>query len=127
MDRKSTFEALKKMQLWLDAKNADDSNWDRELQYQSGQCLECGCCLEICPNYYPGSAFKGNAVMVQAYKVIEQNAANEHAQEMQKHYYDKFFSGCSQSLSCKTVCPLGLPIEEMQARANHNLFHAQKK
>lgn len=127
VDRKSTFTALKKMQLWLSSKNPDDHDWDRELQYQAGQCLECGCCLEICPNYYPGSSFAGNAAMVQAYKILEQNTNDEHVLELKEQYYQHFYKGCSQSLSCKTICPANLPIDEMQSRANHKLWQWRKK
>ena len=127
VDRKTTFENLKKMHLWLEEKTENTSTWNRQLQYEAGQCLECGCCLEICPNFYPGSDFAGNAAMVQAYKVLEQNADDEHKQTMLQHYRQYFFAGCSQSLSCKTVCPLGLPIEEMQSRANQLLLQKKRK
>ena len=119
VDRSILFDTLKKMKLWLEEKNWSDYSWNRDLQYKAGQCLQCGCCLEICPNFLAGENFAGAAAMVNAYKAIEQNANDEHCKEMKKEYREKFFSYCGQALSCKTVCPKQLPLDEIQARVNH--------
>lgn len=79
------------MQIWLDHKTDFEKDWDRQCQYEAGQCLACGCCLEICPNYRPGNSFGGAAAMVQAYKVIEQNQNNPHREIMLQQYEDHFF------------------------------------
>ena len=50
-DRKVMFEALKKMKIWMNEKSGTDFSFDYELQYQASQCLMCGCCLEVCPNF----------------------------------------------------------------------------
>lgn len=121
-DRSQTFAMLEKMQAWLIRKSETDAGWNRQLQYQAGQCLACGCCLEVCPNYLAGSVFGGAAAMIQAYKVIEQNSNDEHRAELLKQYEEHFFTGCSQSLSCVRACPARLPLDDIQARANAHLL-----
>lgn len=118
VDRSTMFEMMKDMKLWVQEKNNHDINWNREVQYQAGQCLQCGCCLEVCPNFMSGNQFAGAAAMVNAYKDIEQNINDTHRQEMIQEYHKKFYEYCGQSLSCKSVCPKHLPLDEIQARVN---------
>lgn len=109
------------MQVWLSEKDRDAKKGDRSLQYDAGQCLMCGCCLEICPNYTPESTFSGAASMIHAFKILEQNKEDIHLQKLKENYEKYFFAGCSQSLSCVKICPLGLPLDRIQSRANHHL------
>ena len=113
------FCIMKDMNIWLKEKNWSDYSWDYELQYKAGQCIQCGCCLEICPNFLNGNGFSGAAAMVNAYKAMELNVKDEHSAEMKTEYAKKFLSYCGQSFSCKKVCPQNLPLDEIQARANH--------
>ncbi len=118
VDRRVMFDEMKRMKIWLEEKDDSDFSWDRELQYKAGQCLQCGCCLEVCPDFLTGSKFSGASAMIESYRAIEQNVREEHKEEMIKEYKDKFFSYCGQSFSCKSVCPQKLPLDEIQARAN---------
>lgn len=125
-DRKETFNMLEKMQVWLTQKGENEAGWDRELQYQAGQCLACGCCLEVCPNYLAGNVFGGAAAMVQAYKVMEQDGNDSHQADLRKMYEEHFFAGCSQSLACVRACPAKLPLDSIQARANAHFLKNKK-
>ena len=78
----------------------------------------CGCCLEVCPNFMADRNFAGAAGMVQAYKTLEQSMRDGHYDEMADAYRTHFFKGCGQSLSCMDICPAGLPLDDIQARAN---------
>jgi len=118
VDRSGMFDEIKRMKVWLQEKDSSEFGWDYDLQYQTGQCLQCGCCLEVCPNFFAGEDFAGAAAMVQAYKAMEQNTNDAHRTELAQEYRAKFFSYCGQALSCKTVCPKKLPLDEIQARAN---------
>ncbi len=118
VDRSVMWDNLKHMRIWMEKAEWTDYCWDRELQYQAGQCLQCGCCLEICPNFVAGGMFAGAAGMIAAYKATEQSEREEHRDEMMREYQKRFFRGCSQSLSCQSVCPMKLPLDVIQARAN---------
>ena len=118
VDRSSMFEMLKSMRIWMQEKEDSSYAQDYDLQYQAGQCLQCGCCLEICPNFFAGGDFAGAAAMAEAYKAIEQNQPDDHRAEMTAAYRKQFFSGCGQSLSCCNICPMQLPLDEMQVRLN---------
>ena len=56
VDRSILFENLKTIKAWLES---DSSLPDkrRDLAYQASECLQCGCCLEVCPNFYVGGDF----------------------------------------------------------------------
>ena len=118
VDRSAMFDMLCTMKIWMQAKDQSRYGQDHDLQYKAGQCLQCGCCLEICPNFLAGGTFGGAAAMAEAYRAIEQNAPDAHRAEMVAAYHTHFFSGCGQSLSCRDICPMKLPLDEIQARAN---------
>ena len=118
VDRSSMFEKLRNMKVWTQEKVQSAYGQDYDLQYKAGQCLQCGCCLEVCPNFLADGAFGGAAAMAEAYRAIEQNEQDEHRTEMIAAYRTHFFAGCGQSLSCRNICPMKLPLDEIQARAN---------
>lgn len=118
VDRSIIFDTMRQMKIWMNEKNSSDYSWDYELQYKAGQCLQCGCCLEICPNFLSGKEFAGASAMVEAYRAIEQNNSDSHRNDMKKEYKKRFFAYCGQSFSCKSVCPQNLPLDEIQARVN---------
>ena len=118
VDRSTIFSMLGSMKIWTQEKTQLAYGQDLDLQYKAGQCLQCGCCLEICPNFRPDGGFAGAAAMLSAYKALEQNRQDGHRKEMAEAYRARFFSGCGQSLSCVEVCPIKLPLDEIQARAN---------
>ena len=117
-DRSILFETLKEMKIWTEEKDPSDFSWDHALQYQAGRCLQCGCCLEVCPNFLAGDRFAGAAALVEAYRAIEQNEPTDHRDEMKQAYRKRFFADCGQAFSCQTVCPMHLPLDQIQARAN---------
>ena len=119
VDRSSMFEILNKMKLWLEEKEWSGFNRDEAMEFASGQCLMCGCCLEVCPNFLADGGFGGAAAMNAAFKLLEQQTRDEHFREMAEQYRRHFFSGCGQSFSCQKVCPARLPLDEIQARANN--------
>ncbi len=119
VDRSSMFEMLKTTRVWVEQKDTDTSKQDAASLFKAGQCLLCGCCLEICPNFLAGLPFGGAAFMANAYKAIGQSPKGEHRTALKKEYLDHFYKGCSQSLSCASICPAGVPLEEIQARLNH--------
>ena len=116
VDREIMYQNLRTMELWL-REDAALSDRDQELAYQASECLQCGCCLEICPNFYAGGAFFGMAaVPITTRLLTEQDRAA--IRDMRRNYRKHVFAGCGKSLACKTVCPKGIDTEELLVNAN---------
>ena len=119
VDRGRIYENMKKMKLWLsDKAGSDVSEEERALQYKSAQCLQCGCCLEVCPVFKGNDAFYGTPGLVTAYKLLSQSEDPAHKEEMIQKYEKHFLATCDESYDCEKVCPAGIPIEEMFVRLN---------
>jgi succinate dehydrogenase / fumarate reductase iron-sulfur subunit len=116
VDRSALFEQLQQARLWLESEPFV-SEKRREAAYHSAQCLLCGCCLEICPNFNVKNNFGGAALAVNAYRLLEQSSG-AHRQDMAKRYRDLYYNDCGHSLACHAICPAGLPVEDLLARSN---------
>lgn len=116
VDRSVMFDALKEMKIWLEEKKYVQN--DLALQASVGECLACGCCLEVCPNFMSQNKFVGAYAMLQTFKSIEQN---ENEMDIKRAYAKQFFNYCGQSFSCQNVCPKKLSLDEIQARVNSKL------
>lgn len=117
VDRGPLLADLKRMKLWLEQDAVVDV---RELPfaYQSASCLMCGCCAEICPNYWPGQAFTGAAVMNQAYRAAAQSPPGKARRRLLRENIEAGQGHCSKTLSCRRVCPLELPLDYIISRGN---------
>ena len=84
--------------------------------YDTSRCLQCGCCLEVCPNYKPMGVFGGAASLVPMSRdmLIE----GKLSKNRKKIYRKDIFAGCGKSLACQDVCPVQLPIEDIMSHAN---------
>lgn len=115
VDRTQIYNSLSRMSLWLDEEDAKVRNVD--LQYTSANCMTCGCCLEICPNYPGVGEFFGATGMNACFRIVDQlsgDARKKRLKEFAKHGS----SGCSKALSCETVCPAEIPLSVMISRLN---------
>ena len=88
VDRSILFENLKTMQIWF-AEEAKTNG--SEIAYEASRCLQCGCCLEICPNFCTGGEFFGMAVMTLTSRLL---TALPESQKQQKNW----------SILRRTVC-----------------------
>lgn len=116
VDRSILFENLKQMELWG---NKPSSYTDKTSvqAYEASRCLQCGCCLEACPNFAPGEAFFGASGFVPANRLL--NALSGDEQERIREQYMKHgYAGCGKSLACAAVCPAGIPIEKLLINSN---------
>lgn len=119
-DRSVLFENLKTMQLWLDADApADDDT--AETAYEASRCLQCGCCLEICPNFYAEGSFFGMSAMAPAARLLTELPADQQS-AVRKAYRDHVYAGCGKSLACRDICPAGLDMEHLLVNSNAAVF-----
>lgn len=117
VDRRVLFDRLKEMQVWLEG-DAQKHPRTHGARYQSARCLQCGCCLEICPNFCAEQSFGGAAAAVQAFRVLDQETDAAHKQKLTEQYRRIYYEGCGKSLACQDICPAGIPIEELMVRSN---------
>ncbi len=120
VDRSILFENLKQMQLWA-GEEFSIADKRRDLSYESSRCLQCGCCLEVCPNFWPGGTFYGAAAFVPTTRLIV-SLPKEERRQLKKNYLKHVYSGCGKSLSCEKICPAGIETSQMLIRSNAASF-----
>lgn len=113
VDRSQMFEVMKDMKLWLEDP-AKVRTANLTLQYEVSQCLMCGSCLEVCPNYSLGELFTGmsSAMSMTNLTLLSEDKAYK------KQYTQRVYDGCSKSLACQEVCPMDIPIVEAISKMN---------
>ena len=116
VDRSILFDNLKTLKLWLrsDAQLADR---DQELAYESSECIQCGCCLEVCPNFYAGGRFFGMSAVPVTTRLLTEMDAGER-RELTKLYTEHIYDGCGKSLACQDICPKHIETEKLMVNAN---------
>ena len=116
VNREVIFDELKQMQLWSASDiYTDDRN--NSIMYEASRCLECGCCLEVCPNFVPGGDFYGMSAMVPASRLIAVMKGKS-GKQFRREYGRVITDGCGKSLACRNICPAGIDIEGLMARSN---------
>ena len=114
VDRSVMYGNLRQLGAWLEN---DAQGISSDTSYDASRCLQCGCCLEICPNFYSGGEFFGTAALVPASRLIEVSDAEDRSRTggaYEKHIY----KGCGKSLACRDVCPAGIDIDSLLVRSN---------
>ena len=116
VDRSILYENLKTLKLWL-KEDAVLPDRYRDLAYEASECIQCGCCLEVCPNFDPDGIFTGAAGAVPMTRLL---LAQEKSGDLENAglYEKRFFESCGKSLACEKICPAGIPTGEMLSRSN---------
>lgn len=116
IDRSIMYQNLEQIGVWLrDKAVLKERQYD--MAYESSRCLQCGCCLEICPNFYAGGSFAGTAGFVPTARLISELSGKER-REVKRAYQKYIYSGCGKSLACRDICPAGIDIEELLVNSN---------
>ncbi|MBR3326367.1 MAG: hypothetical protein IKG22_03490 [Atopobiaceae bacterium] len=116
VDRGVLMQNLKDAQAWLEHDAVlEDRRWS--MAYEASRCLQCGLCLEACPNFCAEGPFGGMAAMVPMARLLSQAPGEQRAQ-LATSYRDVVFGGCGKSLACRAVCPAGIDIDGLLARSN---------
>ncbi|MBR2283891.1 MAG: 4Fe-4S binding protein [Ruminococcus sp.] len=115
-DRTPMLEALREMRLWLNERTKADETVNH-IAYDASRCLQCGLCLEVCPNFYTGGRFPGMAAAVPAARLISVLPESQQA-ELYRAYRRGIYEGCGKSMACRNVCPAGIDIEGLLVSSN---------
>ena len=114
VDRDIMRKNLRDLKVWFE----DDAGPGKlNLSYEASRCLQCGCCLEVCPNFASGFEFTGMAGAMPMGRILDQLPAKQ-KDEARHLYRAKVYEGCGKSLACRNVCPAGLDIEKILSGSN---------
>lgn len=116
VDRSVMFENLKALRLWFDT-DAKGKDKAMPVSYEASRCLQCGCCLEVCPNFRIEGKFTGTASAVPMARVLAQ-LPDTQKKAMTDTYRRHVYEGCGKSLACRNICPAGLDIDEIMLNSN---------
>lgn len=129
VDRSILHENLKTMKIWLRQDADFEKNKDplyRELAYESSECIQCGLCLEVCPNFYLGGDFFGASTVPLTLRLLSESD-RENFIENAKLYVKHEFEGCGKSFACKAICPRHIDTERMMVKLNRVAVWKRKK
>ncbi len=116
VDRSILYENLSALRCWMSAE-ADMHQRAADLGYEASRCLQCGCCLDVCPNFAPGGDFSGMAGAVPLSRLLAELPEAELA-ELSEQYRRHFYAGCGKSLACRNVCPAGIGVDALLVNSN---------
>lgn len=120
VDRSILFENLKTLKLWRE-ESISLSDSSTETAYETSRCLQCGCCLEVCPNYSISEEFFGAAGFVPTIRLLTSLTGAEQ-KKIKESYLKHSYSGCGKSLACASVCPAEIEIEKLLVNTNGAVF-----
>ena len=116
IDRSIMQKNLREIRLWME-KPAELWEETAEDAYDASRCLQCGLCLEVCPNFAAEGSFTGAAAAVPAARVLAAQPGKEQT-ELKTQYRKRIYEGCGKSLACRDICPAGIDTGEMLAQSN---------
>jgi succinate dehydrogenase / fumarate reductase iron-sulfur subunit len=121
VDRSVMQENLKKIQAWMETEAVVPCEKKRELMYDASRCLQCGCCLEVCPNYLAGDEFYGAAGAMPISRIINATGKKD-SMNKKKSYYEHVYKGCGKSLACLDICPANIKTDRTLSSLNALAF-----
>lgn len=124
VDRSRMFDALSRLEAWVDMANAYDHgpalridpNLNREL-IPFSRCVMCGACSEACPQVNSRSQFSGAFIFGLAYPLnlhpVGQFSASERLDSLTQR---GGLADCAGAKACEAVCPKDIPLSEAIAK-----------
>lgn len=114
VDRSVMMENLKELSVWLEK---DAGTGSEDMAFEASRCLQCGLCLEVCPNFAAGGSFSGMAAMASLSRLIAR-LPKEQRKQIAGSYKKGVYNGCGKSLACRDVCPAEIKIDELLVKSN---------
>lgn len=116
VDRSVMRANLNTLKLWLEGE-ASVQEQTNELAYEASRCLQCGCCLDVCPSFMAGGRFTGMSGGAPMARLLAELPEKQRA-EASRLYREHVFEGCGKSLACRNVCPAELDIDALLVNSN---------
>ena len=114
VDRTCMMDRLRELSVWLEGearKGGDD------MAFEASKCLQCGLCLEVCPNFHCDGDFGGMAAMAPLSRLIAK-LPQKQQKSVTGNYKHGVYEGCGKSLACREICPAAIDIEKLLVRSN---------
>ncbi|HEX9898431.1 MAG TPA: succinate dehydrogenase iron-sulfur subunit [Candidatus Methylomirabilis sp.] len=120
VDRRRMFDALKRVRAWVPIDGTYnlgpgprvDPNVQAEA-YSLARCMTCGCCLEVCPQVTPTSAFIGAAAISQVRLFNMHPTGKMHGRErLEALMSEGGLADCGNAQNCVHACPKEIPLTE---------------
>lgn len=115
VDRSIISQNMQRAQVYLGKYEMAEAG-EYEHRYAAAKCLQCGLCLEVCPNYDRGEQFFGALFANDIYLTC--SSSQDRKKELRKEYDTHFAKGCSKSLACQKVCPMEIPTLASMLKMN---------
>src|SRR5712664_916733 len=118
VDRSKMFDALRRVRAWIPIDGTYDlgpgprqAPEEQELRYVLSTCMTCGCCLEVCPQVTPATAFLGAAAIsqVRLFNSHPTGAMNA-AERLHGLMGEGGVADCGKAANCVDACPKGIPL-----------------
>ena len=121
VDRSEMFDALLQVKAWVPI----DGSWDihrhaplispgeQSIRYLFSRCMTCGCCMEACPQFRPGSKFIGPAALGQV-SLHNSHPTAKFFNEERLHAImgEGGITDCGNAQNCIQVCPKDIPLTD---------------
>lgn len=114
VDREAMMAKLKELEIWFQEDALPDGE---ETVFAASQCLQCGLCLEVCPNYRVDGNFGGMAAMNPLLTMLPK-ITKDQKKDFRKKYRKGVYSGCGKSLACREICPAGIDLEKLLVKGS---------
>lgn len=136
VDRQFMFDALKRVKAWIPIDGTYNlgpgpkmSEQDQQTGYKLSQCMTCGCCVEVCPQFNDRSEFIGAAALSQVRLFnLHPTGKMQKEERLQTIMGEGGIEDCGNSQNCVNVCPKEIPLTTSIADLNRDttLFALKK-
>ena len=96
---------------------------DDETAFEASRCIQCGLCLEVCPNYHREGIFAGMGGMTPIARLLAKDDDRGNHAVYRKYIYE----GCGKSLACRDICPAGIDMDKLLSRSNREVMPFWKR
>jgi len=118
VDRQSLFRNIKKTKPWIEVDGLDVrgegltlNEGTRKKLFELTSCIQCGTCMEVCPQYHQGSDYRGVMPVLYSQVAIEHPAGARTKSSRLNALMEKGgVDDCGNAQNCVKSCPLGIPL-----------------
>lgn len=128
VDRQRMFDALKRVKAWIPIDGTYQlgpgpkmSPQDQQIGYKLSECMTCGCCLEVCPQYNDRSDFIGAAALSQVRLFnLHPTGALQKESRLEAIMGEGGIEDCGNAQNCVEACPKEIPLTTSIAELNRD-------